>query len=166
MVKFRSKWIIMQFKYSLDEPKVVVFKFKESSEHVDEMLLILDLTNLVGCSAVGLFLNDTSGVIKGTCGHEALLSSRSLDVENEAISWELLTGFDSKNVSNFNILPRYGNPAFYPSRYHEPLDLLGIDEVGDTPLPEFKSQVLKSHEAHVNGDCCDRESNIDLVVLL
>lgn len=63
------------------------------------MLLVVLAAGLVLSSVEALFLDDASGVVKRTRVDEALLSRSSLNVENEAVRWELLATLHSEDVS-------------------------------------------------------------------
>lgn len=99
MVELVGGRILVQLETASNVTKVVVFKFEEARQHISHVRLnVLRLggvsadvcCHLVRSSVERLLLDDASRVVEGAAGDEALLAGWALDVEDEAISGELL----------------------------------------------------------------------------
>ena len=118
MIKLCGSRIIIKFERPLNIAEVVVLILEEARDHVSEMLLILFGPSFVRCACVALFLDDSCGVIKRPTRNEAFLASCSLNIQDDAICWELLTLFNFQNVAGLDISPGDQGVSFPFARNH------------------------------------------------
>ena len=130
------------------------------------MLLILFWACLIRCTTKTLLLYDTCRVIKRSSCDKALLSSRSLNIENEAICREFLAALDPEDVSRFRICPGNGQESLHLPGDHKILNGLCVDLVSHFPLSQFQGEISHAHERDVNRQSHDRKWDLYLVVLL
>lgn len=166
MVKFWGRWVVIEFKCTLNIAKVIILILQKAWNHISKMLLIVLWSSFVRCASITLFLNYSSRIIKRTCRDKAFLPSSSLNIKNKAISWELLSTPDSDNVPWLDVSPVDRQESLDLSGDDEILYLLIVDKSSDLPLSHLKRKILDAHQPKVH-----RESNywigqLNLVIFL
>lgn len=89
-----------------------------------------------------------------------------MDVEDEAVSWELLARLDAQDIAWLGVGPGDWQEALDLSRDHEVLDLLVVDLVCNLALAVFEGQVPHAHQSEVDRERDDWERQLDLIVFL
>lgn len=81
----------------------------------------------------------------------------SLDVEHQAVGWELLASHNPDDVAWSDLLPGDGCELGRESSHVEVLDGLRVDFLGHLSLPQFEDRVPGGHQEDVDGQGRDRE---------
>lgn len=150
MVEFECSWVLTKLKGAIDVPKVVVLEFDEARDHVREILLVLSRSRFVLRGRVTFLLNDARGIIKWSTGDEALLARRSLDIQNETVSWELHTRKESQDAARLDVSLPDRHEAAELARYHQVLVRLVVYLVRDLSLSELEGDIPEAHQGYVD----------------
>ena len=105
---------------------------------------------LVRGAGEGLLLDDACRVIEGPRGHEALLTSGSLDIQDKTICRELLPRLDSEDVADLGVRPGDGQEALDLPGDEHVVARLAVDLGADCALSEFERQVLEKHQHNID----------------
>ena len=130
------------------------------------MLFILFGTCLVWSANKALLLNDACWIVEGTTGDKAFLARSTLNVENQAVSWELLPTLDSQDVARLRVCPSNWQESFDLPCNHQIFYLLIIDFIGDLSLSQFKSEISHAHQTKIDRQCNNGKGVWDLIVVL